>query len=416
MPDPARPACVRCALVAAVVLTSAGLTACRTGAGGDDELAQAAARFHDPIARSALRERALERLEQFGHDPDPTLRAHAIEALVAAPARLEPIVAVALRDEVPAVRTVAAMAVGRAQLARLTHAVRPLLQDHSPFVRAAAIYALRRLGADVDPTPLASILLTDPSPQVRAHVAYILGELGEPSAIGLLRQAARDPMPRAPVAQVRLLQLQIAEAMVKLGDDSQVQTIRAALYPARPDELEATALAVQIIGHVQDHGATDQLIYLSAYRNEFGQPMPAEVRLGVAESLARLGLRRGSFIADEYADSELPLVRAQAAMVYGQIGGAEALARLERMLEDPSAQVQVAASAGVLQALQDAYGGLSRRTRRPVQPDWQGPIEPVSPRSRKGAVLTEAGRLRYDTGPVGPGAGRAVTAAGGVGR
>lgn len=63
---------------------------------------------------------------------------------------------------------------------------------------------------------------------------------------------------------MRLLQLQLAEAMVKLGEDDQIATIRAALYPSRPEDLEATALAVQIIGQVKDRGSIDELIYLSA--------------------------------------------------------------------------------------------------------------------------------------------------------
>src|SRR5690606_36182729 len=225
----------------------------------------------------------------------------------------------------------------RTQLKQHVPLVRPLLTDTSPYVRASAIYALNRCGERVDPSPLASILLRDPSPRVRSHVAFLLGEMGDPSALGLLREAARTQIPLAAPAEVRLMHLQIAEAMVKLGDESQISTIRAALYPSRPEDLEATALAVQILGQLRDRGSIDELIFLSARRDQTGQYWPAEIRLGVAGALARMGLNQGTFLADEYADSPIPALRAQSAFVYGQIGRTENLPKLAYLMEDPEA-------------------------------------------------------------------------------
>lgn len=76
--------------------------------------------------------------------------------------------------------------------------------------------------------------------------------------------------------------------------------------------------------------------------------MPAEVRLGVAAALARMGLKEGGFIADEYAANTFPPIRAQVAFVYGEIGRPESLAKLEEFMADPDPMVRVAAAAGVL--------------------------------------------------------------------
>lgn len=307
-------------------------------------------RYADPVTRSALREHAIDELVVLAADPDPQVRANAVEAMLAAPSRVEPIVSKGLRDQNLAVRTVAAMTAGKLRLSSLTPEVDPLLRDPSPFVRAAAIYALRRCGEQTDPTPLATMLLSDPSLRVRANAAVILGELGNPSALGLLRTAAKDPLVKADQSEARLLRLQIAEAMVKLGDEEQVGPIRAALYPSQPDELEATALAVQIIGQVGDRAAINQLIFLAQQKNDKNQTMPAEVRLGVAGALAKMGKPEGSFVAEEFKAAPSPVLRAQAAYVYGQTGQVENLTRLEALMADPVAIVRVSAAAAVLVA------------------------------------------------------------------
>ena len=333
---------------------------CKTGLKPSGDTMAADQRVSEPIdqiARSTLRENAVEMLLDFFADPNPQLRANAIEALAPAPGRLIAILPDALVDSNEAVRTVGAMMVGQLAIVDLAQQVRPLLDDESPYVRAAAIYALRRCGQDVDPSPLAVMLLSEPSPRVRSHVAFILGELGDRSAVPLLREAVSVRMPRADQSQIRLMHLQFAEAMIKLGDDEQLETVRAALYVARPEDLETTALAVQIIGQAQDRGAIDHLKYLAAYKNERGQFMPAEVRLAVGASLAAMGIREGGFLADEYADSDITVLRAQAAFVYGQTAQPGALEAISKLMEDPEPLVRLAAAAAILQAL----GGADER-------------------------------------------------------
>jgi len=336
--------------IALAVTTLAG---CATGArirqpGQLPGVADAGQAMSD-AERADLKQRALALLEQAAVDPNPQARANAIEALQSAPEALTQIVRSALADDNVAVRFAAAMSAGRRKLVDSAPWIEPLTADESPVVRAAAVYALRQLNREVNPTPLAQLLTTSPDPRRRAMAAFILGELRDPSAIPLLKDAARRSLPRARVIGMRLLRLQIAEALVKLGDEGAVETIRAALYPSRPEDLEATALAVQIIGEVGDRRAVDQLIYLMAQTGP-DRP-PAEVRLAAAAALAKLGLRNGGFLADELARDHNPAIRAQCAAVYGETGGDAALRSLASMLDDPSLLVRIAVASSILKAL-----------------------------------------------------------------
>lgn len=317
----------------------------------------------DSMAQLALRERAMRVLQLAAESDDPRVRANAMEAAGLAAARNTDVIREGLRDQSIAVRSVAAVTVGEARALTLVPDVRPLLQDGSPFVRCSAIYALIRCGEQVDRRDLARALLDDPSPRVRSHAAYILGELGDASALPLLRQSLRSRPAKASQIEVNLLQLQVAEALVKLGDDSQLEPLRAALYPSRPEDLEATALAVQILGTVQDKRSIDQLIYLSATRDKTGQMMPAEVRLAIASSLARLGLKQGDFIADEFVRDKSAALRSQAAFVYGETGTPSNMGVLGEMLSDPEWSVRVNAAASVVK-IADA--------KPKVQPDVGG--------------------------------------------
>ena len=303
---------------------------------------------------SELRDAAINQLIEMTSSLNPQIRANAIEALSPVTNRVEPIVALSLNDPNPGVRSVAAMVAGKRNLASLAPSIRGLLSDESPFVRASAMFALSRFGEDTDITELSRMLLEDSNPRVRAQAAFVLGELGEPSAIQLLKQGLMTPVPNASPIERRIFRLQIAEAMYKLGSTESIHTIRAALYPSRVDELEATALAVQIIGQVRDESSIDQLIFLSDPESD--TPMPAEVRLGVAQSLAQMGHREGAFVAMEYIDSDVDAVRAQAASVLGQTDAQTNLGHLEMfMMNDPSGLVRVAAAGGIVDYTQRQF-------------------------------------------------------------
>ncbi|VAX40076.1 hypothetical protein MNBD_PLANCTO03-1598 [hydrothermal vent metagenome] len=311
----------------------------------------------DPVERSRLREAAIGVLLELSQSEDPQVRANAIEGLLAAPARLEALLPAALADPNAGVRTVAAMAVGKVKMAEMLEAVRPLTKDDSPFVKAAAIYAMRACGDGIDPTPLGAMVTGDPSPRVRAHAAYLLGELGDKGTSSLLREAVQLDVPRANPAEMKVLSVQIAEALVKLGDDSQLHTLRAALYPATPDELDATVLAAQILGSLRDRGSEGQLRNLASMRDPTGSLMPVEVRIAVAGALGGMGAQVSTAESEAALASGRETTRMQGAWALGQIGGPASLRALEEALGDPSDRLRVTVGTALLRILE---GGPSR--------------------------------------------------------
>jgi HEAT repeat protein len=303
------------------------------------------------VKQEQLRDRAVKLLESLTLSADPQVRAHALEALVPMPRALGRVVDRGLLDDNLGVRSIAAMAIGRARLHGHERTLRRLLADESPFVEASAIYALVQTSQPVDRGPLAKYLFQEENPGLRAHVAFLLGEMGDPSALPLIRDAARAPMPKADSARLKLLDLQLSEAMAKLGDERQLEPLRAALFPAQPSDLEATALAVQAIGEVQDRSARGMLIQLSERAGPRNEPMPPEILLSISIAMAKLGDQNGGFLADLFWDDERALIRADAASVYGWTNRLADLAKLERMLSDQSEAVQVAAAGGLVRRL-----------------------------------------------------------------
>jgi HEAT repeat protein len=116
------------------------------------------------------------------------------------------------------------------------------------------------------------------------------------------------------------------------------------------------ALAVQIIGELRDRGSISQLINMSEYRNQTNQYYPAEVRLGIASSLAKMGKDQGGFIADEYQQSTIVVVRSQAAITYGFTGRSEHAEKLALLMQDPESLVQIHAAAGLLKVYTTTMG------------------------------------------------------------
>ncbi len=301
------------------------------------------------IERSQLRERAFSILTAAGTGPDAEGRANAIEAMLDSPNRLEPLARRGLLDTNLGVRAVAATAVGKARLTNLVELVRPLMADPSPMVRIAATYALSQCGQNPDIEPLA-VMLGDPNPLVRAQAAFVLGEMGNKSAVLMLRDASRDAMAMADPGAVRLMRLQLCEAMIKLGNREAIEEVRAALYPSRDEDLEATVLAIQIIGQVNDEQSAWRLRCLALDNHPQRGMMPPEIRLAAAAVLAKIGRPKGdgAFMADEFFQSQDPTRRAQSAAVYGATGRASTLPNLQVLLGDANPLVKISAAAAVV--------------------------------------------------------------------
>ncbi|MDY7108993.1 MAG: HEAT repeat domain-containing protein [Planctomycetota bacterium] len=299
-----------------------------------------------PTAMPGARERAIDLLLQATEANDPLLRANAIEALHHAPQALAPAVRRALADPNEGVRFVAAMTVGRKRLASLAEAVEPLLNDDSGSVRAAAIYALRRCGRSIDLNPLAEMIRSG-DPTMKGNAAMILGELGNPSAVPMLQEAVGRTLPRTPVARTKIVDLQIAEALVKLGHEGGLDAIRAALF-APVEQGELTVLACQMCGQLADKAYAPSLRDMATREGRLEEP--PEIQLAAAEALARMDRTWAlPHIPLAHVGSDRPALRAQAAITLGSFPATpRTLEVLAGLLADTDPTVQVAAAGAVV--------------------------------------------------------------------
>lgn len=304
-----------------------------------------------PVNATQTREKAIELIVSLAQHENAQVRGAVVEAAALSPKRLRTIIESGLKDENAAVRSIACMVVGRAQMKELLQAVRPLLKDEAGEVRASAIFALAKNGVTINQSPLGTMLLSDQSPWVSRQAAFVLGELGNKSALPLLQNAARNRVNDLPTQQQRPFELLLTEAMIKLGDEAKKPVVRAALFPDGSPDLEGMALAIQILGESRDQEAKGQLINVVQYRDERGQTFPGEIRLGAAAALTKLNSSEGAIaLADEYFFDDNDPIRAQAASVYGEIRGTASWGRLEKLMQDKNLLVRIAAAASILKA------------------------------------------------------------------
>ena len=298
------------------------------------------------VDETNLRLAAIDILQRAVDSTNPLLRMNAIEGLRFAPELAPDAIRKGLGDANRAVRFVSTMLVGELKLTNLRPLVEPLLLDESDSVRAAAICAVRRCGGKPDMNPLSAMLLGE-NVEVKGNAALVLGQLGDQSAVSLLRYALGRGLLLTGGAKRKIVEMQISEAMVKLGDLQQLEVIRAALF-SRPEEGEITALACQICGEVKDEGSLPNLLDLSTRTGR--QQQSAEIRMAAALAVSRIDPQRSVLaVPDAYVTSTRFELRAQAASTLGGSKQRAALPTLGRMMKDANPLVQVSAAAGVLE-------------------------------------------------------------------
>ena len=317
--------------------------------------------------------RSREQVRQAARSDDPFIRANAIEAAQRLEGRITPLLQLGLEDDHPAVRFAALSSIGKLREEELLSGVRHVLEqeqeneaalrrelrdrqrrlsdrqrsrlhtqvEFSRSVQAAAYFALARCEADVDLTPMAS-LLASPDPSVRGNAAMLLGYLGDESAVPLLEEVAQMPVRRAGDQQRALVRVQIAEAILRLEDESALDTLRAAAYSRHH---EVRVLAIETLGELGDRGMEGGLeeIVLEDRNN-------MELRLAAVWALARFGGSRGVELAYDAAESDDWRLRVWAARTLGLMEDAAAANRLVALLEDPNERVRLQAAASVLAA------------------------------------------------------------------
>ncbi len=230
------------------------------------------------------RDRARAWITQAIRNDYSLVRAYAFEAMEHDPSLLLAEAGNGLVDDNRGVRFVATMGVGRAGLETLAPLIEPGLLDESPSVVAASIFALRELGQPVDPSPLAGMAMDD-DPEVRGNAYMVLGMLGNRSAIPVIDASLGQGMRLRNPMRIRITQLQAAEALVSLGDQADVEPIRAALF-APVEQGELTVLACDILGRLQDEQALPMLMRLVLA--DGNERRPAEIRIAAAAAILQL--------------------------------------------------------------------------------------------------------------------------------
>ena len=287
---------------------------------------------------------ALSILEDALESDSARLRANAIESLRYAPLPvLEKAVRAGLGDKNRGVRFVASMMVGEMNVCDLIPLLEPLLLDDSDSVKAAALCSMYKCGGRVDLNPLA-LMLDSEDPELRGNAAMILGLMGNPSAVQMIREASRTtPVTITPIRR-RLINLQMAEALVNLGEREELEVIRAAIFSSI-QEAEVTALACQIAGRLHDVEITSTLQGIAATPKRY----PDEIRLVAATALAEIDPDRVPMdLVLRFTSNESANLRSQCATVLGAQGNQLSLGPLAILLKDIDPLVQIAAAGAVL--------------------------------------------------------------------
>jgi HEAT repeat protein len=285
-------------------------------------------------------------LQEGLYSDDPRIRANAVESMRYAPKeQLTNAVRVGLGDENRGVRFVSVMLIGETQLCDDSLLLEPLLLDPSESVQAAALYSLYRCGEQINLNPLASMLQSD-NPELRGNAALVLGRMGNPSAIPLLRSASHEQMDGILPIRRRLINLQLSEALVLLGETEELQVIRAAVFSSAT-EAEVTALACQILGRLSDMTVLPTLEGLAAGGTPNRQP--DEVQLIAATAVAEIAPNRmPTELVLRFSSSQEPHLRAQCAVALGVQGNQLSLGPLTLLLKDRDPLVQIAAARAIL--------------------------------------------------------------------
>ena len=320
--------------------------------------------------------RAVEQVETSARSADPERRVNAMELCeFLGPPRAEPLLAAGIEDPIVPVRFCAVVNAARLDLQGQLPRIRALAETASPYERAAIIFALHLMGDHVEITPLAAMLGSD-DPGLRGTSAMLLGMMGDGTAIPMLRDLAKVPLPST-VQPVRgmIVRMQIAEARVRLGDDSTYNAIRWGLYSRYQ---EVRVLAATMIGRLGDQKMEEALFDILQDDRQ-----PQELRMATVDALMRISFDRVEVVGETLesldvvlgaATSENSILRAMAAQTFGSVEAARlhcaAIVRrmdspptryvsgllhkhdgavtLQRLLEDPAENVRIAAAAGFL--------------------------------------------------------------------
>ncbi len=252
---------------------------------------------------------------------DPELRAAATEAVQRVVRMDDAALLKAIASPDPETRAAALPVVGSA---RSAPAVRRLLADEEPEVRARACDALARIG-DTSSVRVLFAALDDASPRVSHAAAAAIHSLGSTETPGLALTALRSSRPNVRRQALRII--------AYLGCDGAFEAVRAAIDD--PDT-RIGELAVGALAALSDPGVDHVLAEVAC--------SPREVlRAAVMRAAGHRSGDRMVDLLDRGVDDDAAWVRYYACQGLGRAGRLSAANKLMARLADASAHVRVAA-------------------------------------------------------------------------
>ena len=219
----------------------------------------------------------------------------------------------------------------------------PLLLDVSTSVQAAAMYSIYKCGGLVDLNPLGEMLQSD-NPELRGNAAMVLGKMGNQSAKHMIREALTTESSSISPIRRRLINLQMAEALILLGDTEELEVVRAAIFSSA-QEAEVTGIACQIAGRLRDVEVVSTLESILLTKGRY----PDEIRLVAATALAEISPDRMPLEPVlRFTSSDSANLRSQCATALGVQGNRLSLGPLALMMDDSDPIVQISAAGAVL--------------------------------------------------------------------
>lgn len=321
---------LRMLLVACLVLAAVG---CERASGP-------AASRPTPMSRATLMQQADLIIRQALMDPDPRLRANAIEVVAdTKQVRLMPKVQTLLSDQAIPVKFLAILAVGDLQYALAKDSMSKLLSDQNENIRIAAAYAMTKLGSP-EYAKMFRDAVASQDQTVRANAALLLGKSGDKGALRFLYWTLQRTDSTDKVI------LQAAESIAMLGDERIYPKLWTRLISTYADD---RVIGVRAMGALGTEEAKNALITML-------DDAILEVRLAAAGQLGRLNdpsgepevldvFKKKVDIGPDKTDRER--VNVLVALAIGEIG-TDALAEyLPQLLRDESKFVRLAAAKAV---------------------------------------------------------------------
>lgn len=302
------------------------------------------------VDEANLRAQTIAYLKQaIAYPHSGLVRCQAIEALAQDAARgAEGWFIEALSDESAAVRFAGCVALGRLRYLPAKPMVERRLGDEDHSVRAAAIFALHRMGDYTHSGELAEMLLYHKNKEVRGNVAMLFGLLGEPKAVKLLQRCQKD--------DAYMVVWQALESRLLLGDPQALPRVAAQVNSGRAD---LSVLAMLALGRAGNQRSVDVLRYRLNQKDDH-----IESRLAAARGLGMLGhadgldLARGALTWNDPTpdarsgspEDQIMRVRSMAALALGAIRSRTVLPQLRKLMtESQDPRIQVAAAWATLQ-------------------------------------------------------------------